>query len=96
MILLSVMGYLTINSAHPEYHGRVRTGREAAILIAPMILPFTYNIFNPTLNHFINISMRNEIRIAQVVASIWQIGMGIVLLITVIKLEDRAFREIFK
>jgi hypothetical protein len=62
-----------------------------------MILnPFTYNFFNPVLDHFLCSRLSEGAHIIQFIYSFIQLVFGVIIFFAVIKLENRSFLNIFE
>ena len=88
MIILSVVGFLTND-------GKLCDINQTAIIIVGMINPFTYNFFNPVLDHFICERLSPEAHTIQWIYSIAQMLLGTGIYFLVVHLEEKSFRRNF-
>ena len=94
MIILSIIEFNAKNS--PQKNDRVCSWSQFWILLVTMLInPFTYNFFNPVLDHFICKNLSSDAHIVQLVYSFVHLIFGAGIFYLVIYLEQRSFLNLF-
>ena len=95
MIILSIIEFDAKQS--PEKNDRLCSWNQSWILLVTMLLnPFTYNFFNPVLDHFLCRDLSRDGHIVQPVYSCVHLTFACLIFFAVIRLEQSAFLKLFE
>ena len=93
MIILSIIEFDAKLS--PIKNDRVCSWSQSWILLVTMLInPFTYNFFNPVLDHFLCRDLSRDGHIVQLVYSFVHLAFAALIFLAVIKLEQRSFLKL--
>ena len=95
MIILSIIEFNAKQS--PDKNDRVCSWNQSWILLVTMLInPFTYNFFNPVLDHFLCRDLSRDGHIVQLVYSFAHLTFASLIFFAVIRLEQSSFLKLFE